>query len=819
MATVPRNGSGLLRKRSSFHQSKSSGGLHNLQQDRSYQPNAQQLPPTPSKPSGDEESSKRPQKLPLHTLMPQLSIIDTDLDGASHYKRHTPTSNGHDSNGHCSLPPGQRPRTANGNGFPGNVCQRETLQLYTSKFRRRLDALMAKVRNWNDEALQQSPRYQRTFNNTTPHLRIFFNLLRAIFLELASIRCTCRQKLSCLFILAISYSNYIYFVKMPLWSYEEEWTQWEEGMERSVAALIPPLPSGDLDISHNNYWRTNPRQLDQFFSLMRPSRNQYTAAAPPKKSSVADPAVPDASALDVNEAAFGHAFAVPIPDYELMGEIRGELAQVLRRHAAKSCQSDKRDPNNPVNRHALPVIGITVATDTPNNRYLRRLLHTIDFTTVGSIVITWYDEQTEAQLVGKGRDAMSHEVIVEALSEFITRKGFARVSWENATNVEGRSALDTNLDGSFEEKGNDAQRPQFTQMADATSLKLLSRIATSIDQFCLFDTGENERICRNELLVLRFPTNLGCSSGVNNPLFTHPTAPHWLIANYDIAYPPGVLDAMAKELLEARMRNPDLAVHTYGYIYGRGKLENPWSNFVMTSCAVANVGVWDEDIFPAYYEDDDFRDRIRYLLGTWTDVIGDPDNHGDVPQYFMNDSHLIRYQTDRHVAVAHGPLTATTYLSGTHETMQQVIDEENRPFWMKLFAPAKPPNPFQYDSHRWNLVEEVSDTERFFRCKHGALPDAGEHGEDAIRYFGWNERFLQPFVNRTREARRNESVLYPEHHSSRADSNTGSLWSRWTFNATRRKCVHEAANLLLQLPPSEERTNLTLEYRALCSVC
>ena len=214
--------------------------------------------------------------------------------------------------------------------------------------------------------------------------------------------------------------------------------------------------------------------------------------------------------------------------------------------------------------------------------------------------------------------------------------------------------------------------------------------------------------------------------------------------------------------------------HTFGYIYGRGKIENPWSNFVMTSCAVAHVGVWDENIFPAYYEDDDYRDRIRYVLGEWIDVIGDSDRYNDAPLQFMNDSHLIRYMTDRNVSVAHGPLDAETYLSGTHETMKKVHDEEEaiereesrflvrlRSSIEKLRAGKgrpddRPGNPLHYESLRWSTVKEVSDAGGYFRCKHGALPDAGEHGEDPLRYFGWHERFLVPFVNRTRVARLRE---------------------------------------------------------------
>ena len=286
---------------------------------------------------------------------------------------------------------------------------------------------------------------------------------------------------------------------------------------------------------------------------------------------------------------------------------------------------------------------------------------------------------------------------------------------------------------------------------------------------------------------------------------------------------------MGMELRKTRSEKPDLAVHTYGYIYGRGRLENPWSNFVMTSCAVANAGVWDENIFPAYYEDDDYRDRIRYIMGTWMDVIGDPDRHGNIPLRLMDDAHLIHYQTSRHVSVAHGPLNADTYISGTSATMKKVERDETEKGGilasLRLRMWGKPQHPLHYENQRWNVIRTVADTKGFFRCKHGALPDPGEHGEDSVRYFGWDERFLLPFVNATRASRLRESKLQLGEGDSEGSSgrNGGidnpALWAAWHFNATRRKCVHEAANLILSMRPSEERTNLTEDYRALCSVC
>ena len=581
-------------------------------------------------------------------------------------------------------------------------------------------------------------------------------------------------------------------------------------MQLSVAELIPPLPSEEMVLQQRGSVEVISIQGE-----LEKDKLEY-----------------EAGRMMRNGGEDGESdVVVPLPDYELMESVRGVLAENLHRHAVESCNQDKlslehqyrQEQGGQSSRHSLPVMGITVATDSPTNNYLRRLLYTIDFNVVGSIVITWYDERTESQLAGNEDDRLSHTVILNALEEFIVQKKFVEIS----------------RDGSSMQR--QQQQSHKVQLADETSMSLMSKIASSIHQYCRYsdDAFHNPSSCQNELIIARFSTNLGCSSGVNNPLFLHPHAPHWLIVNYDIAYPPGILHAMGNELEKTLATKPDLAVHTFGYIYGRGKIENPWSNFVMTSCAVANVGIWDENIFPAYYEDDDFRDRIRYILGEWVDVIGHLDDNDmrNIPHKLMNDTHLIRYQTDRRVAVAHGPLSATTYLSGTHEALKEDEEEEEKPvtFFEWLFgAEVKQKkkkkkkvvqiDPYFYEKERWNIYKEVADGERYFRCKHGALPDPGEHGEDSLRYFGWHERFIQPFVNRTnltklKERMGGKIIADSDRELEAFNDDASSQWALWSFNATRRKCVHEATNKLLAMKPSEERKNATLEMKTLCSVC
>ena len=114
-----------------------------------------------------------------------------------------------------------------------------------------------------------------------------------------------------------------------------------------------------------------------------------------------------------------------------------------------------------------------MANDTPDNRYLRRILHTIDLNTVGSIVVTWYDELTEAQLV-TNQHSLSHDVVASALEEFIAMKGFEEIFWnENADNNT------TYLNAESDENNSELR------LADTTSLAMLSQMATSSQQLCI----------------------------------------------------------------------------------------------------------------------------------------------------------------------------------------------------------------------------------------------------------------------------------------------------------------------------------------------
>ncbi len=124
----------------------------------------------------------------------------------------------------------------------------------------------------------------------------------------------------------------------------------------------------------------------------------------------------------------------------------------------------------------------------------------------------------------------------------------------------------------------------------------------------------------------------------------------------------------------------------------------------------------------------------------------------------------------------------------------------------------------------------MADAAGYFRCKQGALPDAGKPWEDRLRYFGWHKRFFVLFVkghmshplNETGSANvRGESNQRRRTCNGNADTAAmdPSPWAAWMFNATRRQCLHKVVNILLLMPPSKERSNLTRQFRDSCFVC
>jgi len=98
--------------------------------------------------------------------------------------------------------------------------------------------------------------------------------------------------------------------------------------------------------------------------------------------------------------------------------------------------------------------------------------------------------------------------------------------------------------------------------------------------------------------VLHMPTNLGVPVSWNLGVKALPFAPWWLIVNSDAHFPPGAL-----ELFDQQARS-DALVLSGG--------APPWCAFALGDAVVTIVGLFDEAIYPAYFEDNDYVRRCAH---------------------------------------------------------------------------------------------------------------------------------------------------------------------------------------------------------------
>ena len=105
----------------------------------------------------------------------------------------------------------------------------------------------------------------------------------------------------------------------------------------------------------------------------------------------------------------------------------------------------------------------------------------------------------------------------------------------------------------------------------------------------------NNRYENFVLKVLDLPSNMGISGSWNLGIKLYPHKPWWLIGSADTAFLPGSLQKFDEYSSSERM------------IFS----EKHYSAFSLGEDIVKTVGLFDEFIYPAYYEDNDYTDRVK----------------------------------------------------------------------------------------------------------------------------------------------------------------------------------------------------------------
>jgi hypothetical protein len=108
-----------------------------------------------------------------------------------------------------------------------------------------------------------------------------------------------------------------------------------------------------------------------------------------------------------------------------------------------------------------------------------------------------------------------------------------------------------------------------------------------------------------EIVIVTNHLNAGFSGSVNQIIRQNTDCPYWCVFSSDWHPKPGELERLAN-----RLKDPFLGILC-------DKTQNGYSSLVIAPELIYEVGLLDENFFPAYYEDNDHRYRMKLAGIEW----------------------------------------------------------------------------------------------------------------------------------------------------------------------------------------------------------
>lgn len=125
--------------------------------------------------------------------------------------------------------------------------------------------------------------------------------------------------------------------------------------------------------------------------------------------------------------------------------------------------------------------------------------------------------------------------------------------------------------------------------------QVLDSIDYPVDNILIIDNSNSYKTNRSNVHVLNMPSNFGVAGSWNLGIKSFPHAPYWIVGSNDNMWVSGSMKRLNEE------SSPDNLVLT----------EQDWNTFSLGSNVVKEVGLFDENYYPAYHEDTDYLERIR----------------------------------------------------------------------------------------------------------------------------------------------------------------------------------------------------------------
>ena len=132
--------------------------------------------------------------------------------------------------------------------------------------------------------------------------------------------------------------------------------------------------------------------------------------------------------------------------------------------------------------------------------------------------------------------------------------------------------------------------------------RMLDSVDVPVDHLLVIDNGTGADLGFSDrfanVTVLAMPANLGVAGSWNLGIKSFPYAKRWFIASNDVVFEPGALEMLS----QARRDEITLT----------GEAPH-WQAFALGDEAVNDIGLFDESLFPAYFEDNDYLRRADFV--------------------------------------------------------------------------------------------------------------------------------------------------------------------------------------------------------------
>jgi GT2 family glycosyltransferase len=132
--------------------------------------------------------------------------------------------------------------------------------------------------------------------------------------------------------------------------------------------------------------------------------------------------------------------------------------------------------------------------------------------------------------------------------------------------------------------------------------RMLDSVDVPVEHLLVIDNGTGSELTFGQnfkrVTVLDLPANQGVAGSWNLGIKSFPYAQRWFIVSNDVVFEQGALEQLSKA------RRDEITL-TARFPH--------WQAFALGDEAVNDIGLFDESLFPAYFEDNDYSRRAEFV--------------------------------------------------------------------------------------------------------------------------------------------------------------------------------------------------------------